>query len=78
MFKKVFIIIFAAFFIFCEGICKSAADSGELKIRFNQIGFYPDAQKIAVVLTDKGQDFSFHTSNKKTVFNGTLKRSLTA
>ena len=51
-------------------------DSGKFKIRLNQIGSYPVAPKIAVVLTNKHDAFLLQTINKKTVFRGILKRSV--
>jgi endoglucanase len=77
MFKKVLFLVFAASsLLHLTGWCNIPADSGALKIRLNQIGFYPNAPKIAVVLSDKGGGFSVQGSNKKTVFNGRLVKSL--
>jgi len=50
--------------------------NGEKTIRLNQIGFYPDAPKTAVILTDKGGSFYIETAGKKTVFTGQLKKSV--
>jgi endoglucanase len=51
------------------------SDYGKDKIRLNQIGFYPNAPKIAVVLTNKKGSFSIQTANKKVVYKGQLKKS---
>jgi len=55
---------------------QQAPSAGESNIRLNQVGFYPDASKIAIILTGKGDVFYIQTLNKKTVFTGTLKKSL--
>jgi endoglucanase len=77
MLKKAFIISALA----CLSVCsnantKSLADSGELKIRLNQVGFYPNAPKTAIVLANNGGDFLLQAANKQTVFKGTLKKSI--
>jgi endoglucanase len=77
MFKKAFFLFFAACLLFCTTAwCHSIVDSSDLKIRLNQIGFYPDAKKIAIVLSDKESSFSVQELNKKTVFSGRLVKSL--
>ncbi len=45
-------------------------------IRLNQIGFYPDAPKTAIVLIGGDSVFYIQTTNKKTVFTGTLRKSV--
>lgn len=50
--------------------------NGEQQIRLNQVGFYPDAAKTAVVVSGKDSLFYIQTINKKTVFKGILKRSV--
>jgi endoglucanase len=50
--------------------------NGEKNTRLNQIGFYPDAPKMAVILTDNGGSFYIQAADKKTVFTGTLKKSV--
>ena len=47
-------------------------------IRLNQIGFYPGAPKIAIVLTDKGQTYTIESTDGKIVFTGGLKQSAMA
>ena len=51
-------------------------DSGRFKIRLNQVGFYPNAPKIAIVLTNKKGGFSLQTPGKKVVYKGLLKKSI--
>jgi len=45
-------------------------------IRLSQIGFYPGAPKTAIILTGNDSVFFLQTISKKTVFTGTLKRSV--
>lgn len=48
-------------------------------IRLNQIGFYPDAPKIAIVTAPSASKFSVMSSDKKkTLFSGDLKLSVNA
>ncbi|HTK18979.1 MAG TPA: glycoside hydrolase family 9 protein [Mucilaginibacter sp.] len=76
MFKKaLYISLYISLF---SGLIVSAqpkADSGKDNIRLNQIGFYPDAPKIAVVLTNKKGSFSLQSERKKVVYKGQLKKS---
>jgi endoglucanase len=79
MFTKA--LIFFPFFILsvCFSVSVSALvlpDSSQHRIRLNQVGFYPDAPKAAVVLAGHGGKFSLKTPAGKTVFNGILKKSL--
>ena len=54
----------------------SQKGSGSEAIRLNQIGFYPNSPKIAVVLNSEATSFSVLSSNKKdTVLKGTLKKT---
>jgi endoglucanase len=47
------------------------------KIKLNQIGFYPDVSKIAIITGDEGSQFSLMTADKKkTLFSGHLKKSV--
>ena len=65
-------------FLFSSGLTVSAqfkSDAGKEQIRLNQIGFYPNAPKIAVVLTNKNGSFSLQTADKKVVYKGQLKKS---
>ncbi|MDB5140686.1 MAG: celD [Mucilaginibacter sp.] len=49
---------------------------GKENIRLNQIGFYPGAEKTAIVLTGKSNTFQIETIDKKVVFKGTLQKSV--
>lgn len=54
---------------YCDSVCTD--------IRFNQLGFYPDAPKIAVVTKPRFLKFNIITSDtKKIVFSGELKASV--
>ncbi len=48
---------------------------GQSNIRLNQIGFYPDAPKTAIVLTSKGNVFYLKNIKKQTVLTGSLTKS---
>jgi endoglucanase len=45
------------YFIFLSSVI-TTAQNGESKIRLNQVGFYPDAPKIAIITEDIDSDFS--------------------
>ncbi|MDR6943227.1 glycoside hydrolase family 9 protein [Mucilaginibacter pocheonensis] len=51
-------------------------DKAAVSIRLNQIGFYPDAVKKAIVLNGKGDTFTIQTLQKKIVFAGKLTPSV--
>jgi len=53
--------------------CCAAAQQN---IRLNQLGFYPEAPKTAIILNAKDSVFQVQTIEKKSVFSGTLKRSV--
>ncbi len=74
MFKRAFISISAILSLFSAGSL-AQGDSNQSKIRLNQIGFYPDAPKIAIVLADKASSFTLQTTSRHTAFTGRLKRS---
>ncbi len=63
-------------FIFQPSCARQAPANGEANIRLNQIGFYPYAPKIAVILKGSSKVFYIQTGDKKTVFTGTLKKSV--
>lgn len=76
MFKKVSILFNLIFLLLCfTAYSQQLVDSGVFKIRLNQIGFYPNAPKIAIVLADKGGEFYLQNTSKKKVFTGVLKKS---
>jgi endoglucanase len=69
MMKKIFLLI-----LICTSLFPilSAQDAAS-KIRINQIGFYPDARKVAVITDDKASDFLIKSvSSKKVVFKAKL------
>ena len=57
-------------------ITANGQQGGETKIRLDQVGFYPDALKIAVILSAGDSVFYVQTTEKKTMFTGRLKKSL--
>ena len=53
-----------------------AAAAGSSSIRLNQLGFYPNGPKIAIILTDAGRPFQVTTPDgKKVLFSGTLSEA---
>jgi len=76
MFKKaLYISLSLLFFSFFTVSAQSKSDGGKDKIRLNQIGFYPNAPKIAVVLINKKGSFTLQSADKKVVYKGQLKKS---
>jgi endoglucanase len=63
--------------LFMLGVSFAQAQSPADYIRLNQVGFYPQAEKLAVVVGEKaGNTFSVKTADgKKTVFTGKLTAS---
>ena len=64
--------------LFFSGLITSAQlkpEEGNDQIRLNQIGFYPDAPKIAVVLINKPGAFTIQSQSKKIVYKGLLRKS---
>ncbi|MGN6637815.1 MAG: glycoside hydrolase family 9 protein, partial [Mucilaginibacter sp.] len=77
MYKRALLLIcIFSLFSFYKSKAQSSTSNGELKIRLDQLGFYPGAPKCAIVLTDKGGSFEVQTLDRKTAFKGQLKRSL--
>jgi len=58
-----------------QGCSQHQFVSGAAIIRLNQIGFYPDGPKTAIVLANTKSDFYLQTADKQTVFTGKLKKS---
>ncbi len=68
------IFLFIALFCFCSN--GYGQQGSETKIRLDQVGFYPDAPKIAVILSANDSLFYVQTAEKTTVFTGHLKKSV--
>ena len=51
-------------------------DTSSNPVRLNQIGFYPNAPKKAIVLTGGSGSFTIQSQNKHTVFSGALRPSV--
>lgn len=76
MFKKaLYISLCLLFFSGLIVFAQFKSDAGKDKIRLNQIGFYPNASKIAVVLINKKGNFTLQAEDKKVVYKGQLKKS---
>jgi endoglucanase len=76
--KDHFNIFAGVLFSTCIFACASVNAQSDLasdSIRLNQLGFYPKAPKMAVVLTDHTQKFTIQSADHKTVFSGTLTPS---
>jgi endoglucanase len=63
-------ILVVSVFIIYSPVCFAQAS-----IRLNQIGFYPNANKIAVVTNGKPGKFYIQSPSKRNVFTGDLKKS---
>src|SRR5438309_243385 len=77
MSKKRFLLNFPVIiFLFSGNLSLAQAPDGELNIRLNQIGFYPEGPKKAVILSGNADKFYVKTLSKKTVFTGVPKRAV--
>jgi endoglucanase len=76
MFKRVFLLfILISGLLYLNAWSQPSTNNSKQKIRLNQVGFYPDASKIAIVLTTRESGFSLQSVNKQAVFKGILKKS---
>ncbi|HVW95057.1 MAG TPA: glycoside hydrolase family 9 protein [Mucilaginibacter sp.] len=64
-------LLLLTFHLFSQPLTKDVGAN----IRLNQIGFYPDAEKVAVVLNSTGGRFYVQDPNGKEFFSGELRRS---
>jgi len=55
---------------------QQTAEKAALNIRLNQVGFYPEAPKVAIVLGASDSVFNLQTPEKKIVYTGKLKTSV--
>jgi endoglucanase len=62
-------------FTFQHAFSQHSTSDTALSIRLNQIGFYPNWRKIAVLPIANGGDFDIEDVQKHVVFKGTLKKS---
>ena len=58
-----------------QSFAQQQSFNGTTIIRLNQIGFYPEGPKTAIVLTNKKSDFYLQTPNHQVVFTGKLLKS---
>ena len=70
--------LLVTFFFLQRSSAQSTSENGALRIRLNQIGFYPDAPKTAVITGGNDSVFYIQTAEKKTVFTGKLIPSVKA
>jgi endoglucanase len=56
-----------------KSFAQQPSEAGQSSIRLNQVGFYPDGPKTAIVLNNKSTVFYLQTPDHKTVFTGKLK-----
>ena len=71
-----FVFLSVSFLAFSQNISNKPLSVSD-KIRFNQLGFYPNAPKVAIITALDVSKFSILTiDKKKTVFTGTLKASI--
>ena len=71
-----FVFLSVRFSAFSQNISNKPLSVSD-KIRFNQLGFYPNAPKVAIIIALDVSKFSILTiDKKKTVFTGTLKASV--
>jgi len=76
MIKRAFFSLLIAFPLTCSVVFgQITTDSVKQQIRLDQIGFYPNAPKIAIVLGDRHDIFIIKTTAGKQVYKGKLKRS---
>ena len=69
-------LIFGVIVALMTGQRVCAQDSGTPAIRLNQLGFYPAAPKIAIVIGAHDTVFYLETQSRRIVFTGMLKRSV--
>ncbi|MDT0685225.1 glycoside hydrolase family 9 protein [Autumnicola psychrophila] len=69
-----FLIYFLCFFLNFSTFAQSnEGNASSERIRINQIGFYPEGSKMAIIVTTEATDFTILTANdKKEVFSGKL------
>ena len=77
MMRSIYILLTAIItFIAQTAFSQQVIVNDGVKIRLNQIGFYPEASKIGIILNSKSNAFYIQTLNKKNVFTGKLKKSI--
>ncbi len=77
---KYFLNVPRAFFLAFAALCFCGASygqqGGESKIRLDQVGFYPYAPKIAIIISGDDSIFYVRNSKKAIVFKGRLTKSV--
>jgi endoglucanase len=74
MLKKISFLLVLSMFLF--GSCKGSGNdkNDNTEIRINQLGYFPGAVKIAVVVNTSAKDFEIKTTDGKVVFKGKLSK----
>jgi len=75
-FSKCIVLIFTIIACAQAALAQVVSEKAASFIRVNQVGFYPDAPKIAIILTGTDSVFYLQTPAKKTVFTSVLKKSV--
>jgi endoglucanase len=70
-----FIFTMIALLFIQQDFAQQQPASSTNQIRLNQVGFYPNGPKTAIVLTNRNSNFYLQNINKQTVFTGRLKKS---
>jgi endoglucanase len=72
------LLVFLFIFFVQTSSAQKTPENDKENIRLNQMGFYPGASKIAIVLASKSNTFQIETLAKKKVFQATLEKSIRA
>jgi len=76
IYLNTFAVLFITLFSFVDNACAQVHVQGPSgQIHLNQIGFYPEAEKVAIITAEVSGKFSVVNVDSKNVFNGNLKRS---
>ncbi|MDB5089769.1 MAG: endoglucanase [Mucilaginibacter sp.] len=76
MMRSTYILTAIIMFIGQTAFSQQVIVNDGVKIRLNQIGFYPQASKTGIILNSKSNAFYIQTLDKKNVFTGKLKKSI--
>ncbi|UJH90465.1 hypothetical protein LZ575_16825 [Antarcticibacterium sp. 1MA-6-2] len=75
--NRIIFIIITSFYCFTSLAQTAEDNSGSEKIRLNQIGFYPEGPKTAVILGAENLNFEIlKADSKEEVFSGTLSKEM--
>ena len=74
--NRCLLLLLVTIFFLQRSSAQQTSENSPSFIRLNQIGFYPDGPKIAVILGGNDSVFYIQTPGKKIVFKGELKWSV--